>query len=84
LNRYFIKFAFDGTPYHGWQIQPNAITVQQVLTDALTMMLREPVELTGCGRTDTGVHAEVFYAHLDLNQELTPEACLKLTHQLNS
>lgn len=84
MNRYFIRLAFDGTPYHGWQIQPNAITVQQVLNDALTMMLREPVNLTGCGRTDTGVHAEMFYAHMDLKQDLSPDASQKLVHQLNS
>lgn len=64
-QRYFIELAYDGTDYHGWQVQPNAITVQQVLNDALYTVLREAVETTGCGRTDTGVHARVFFAHFD-------------------
>jgi tRNA pseudouridine38-40 synthase len=62
-QRYFIELAYDGTDYHGWQVQPNAVTVQEVLNDALFTILREPVETTGCGRTDTGVHARQLYAH---------------------
>jgi hypothetical protein len=50
VNRYFIKLSFDGTHYHGWQTQPNAITVQEVLNKAFSMLLRTPVKLTGCGR----------------------------------
>ncbi len=65
LSRYFIEIAFDGTDFHGWQIQQNAITVQQVLNEALTIALRQPVETTGCGRTDTGVHAKQLFAHFD-------------------
>lgn len=65
-QRYFIQLAYDGTDFHGWQIQPNATTVQELLNDALTIVLREPIETTGCGRTDTGVHARDFFAHLDL------------------
>lgn len=64
-QRYFIELAYDGTDFHGWQIQPNATTVQELLNDALTIVLREPIETTGCGRTDTGVHARDFYAHFD-------------------
>jgi tRNA pseudouridine38-40 synthase len=65
-QRYFIKLSYAGTAYHGWQVQENtAQTVQQVLNDALSMLLREKVETTGCGRTDTGVHAREFYAHFD-------------------
>nr|WP_262909297.1 tRNA pseudouridine(38-40) synthase TruA [Mucilaginibacter roseus] len=55
--------AYDGTRYHGWQIQPNAVTVQELLNKALTTVLRQPIEATGCGRTDTGVHATEFFAH---------------------
>nr|WP_255678991.1 tRNA pseudouridine(38-40) synthase TruA [Mucilaginibacter sp. UR6-1] len=55
--------AYDGTRYHGWQIQPNALTVQELLNKALSTVLRQPVETTGCGRTDTGVHATAFFAH---------------------
>ena len=64
-QRYFIELAYDGTYYHGWQVQPNAVTVQEVLNEALYTILREPVETTGCGRTDTGVHARDFFAHFD-------------------
>jgi tRNA pseudouridine38-40 synthase len=64
-QRYFIELAYDGTNYHGWQLQPNAITVQELLDEALSTILREPIETLGCGRTDTGVHATQFFAHFD-------------------
>ncbi len=64
-QRYFIELAYDGTNYHGWQVQDNAISVQEVLNQALATILREPVETIGCGRTDTGVHARQLYAHFD-------------------
>ena len=64
-RRYFIQLAFDGTRYHGWQVQQNAITVQQVLNDDLSLLLGEDIHLSGCGRTDTGVHAREYYAHFD-------------------
>lgn len=82
-QRYFIKLAFDGTRYHGWQIQRNARTVQQVLGEACSIILREQVRLTGCGRTDTGVHAREFYAHFDILRQFDREECLKLIFQLN-
>ncbi|MCJ8211921.1 tRNA pseudouridine(38-40) synthase TruA [Mucilaginibacter sp. RS28] len=66
-QRYFIELAYDGTNYHGWQIQPNAITVQEMLDKALSTLLRQPIETVGCGRTDTGVHAKEFFAHVDLD-----------------
>lgn len=65
-QRYFIELAYDGTNYHGWQVQPNAVTVQEVLEKALATILRQPVETVGCGRTDTGVHAKEFFAHFDV------------------
>ncbi|MFW0717272.1 tRNA pseudouridine(38-40) synthase TruA [Pedobacter sp. N23S346] len=65
-KRYFIQIAYDGSLYHGWQIQPNAITVQELLDRAMSTVLRQPVETLGCGRTDAGVHAKDFYAHFDL------------------
>lgn len=55
--RYFIFFGYDGTNYHGWQIQPNANSVQQELQRALSILLRKEMEVVGAGRTDTGVHA---------------------------
>jgi tRNA pseudouridine38-40 synthase len=65
-QRYFIELTYDGTNYHGWQTQPNAVAVQEVLDKALSTILREPIETLGCGRTDTGVHAKEFFAHFDL------------------
>jgi tRNA pseudouridine38-40 synthase len=65
-QRFFIELAYNGTAYHGWQIQPNALTVQACLDKALTTYFRQPVVSLGCGRTDTGVHAAQFYAHVDL------------------
>jgi tRNA pseudouridine38-40 synthase len=68
-QRYFIELSYDGTNYHGWQTQPNAVAVQEVLDKALTTVLREPIETLGCGRTDSGVHAKEFFAHFDLAGE---------------
>ena len=64
-QRYFIELSYDGTHYHGWQVQPNARTVQETLDKALSTVLRQTIETTGCGRTDTGVHARQFFAHFD-------------------
>jgi tRNA pseudouridine38-40 synthase len=68
-QRYFIELSFDGTNYHGWQIQPNAVCVQEILNKSLSIILREQIETVGCGRTDTGVHATEFFAHFDLEGE---------------
>ncbi|WP_010601514.1 tRNA pseudouridine(38-40) synthase TruA [Pedobacter agri] len=65
-KRYFIQIAYDGSQYHGWQIQPNAITVQELLDKAMSTFYRQPIETLGCGRTDAGVHATEFYAHFDV------------------
>lgn len=80
--RYFIRLAFDGTQYHGWQIQENANTVQQEITAALSVIIKMPVEITGCGRTDTGVHASEFYAHFETETELSNTD--KLVYKLNA
>lgn len=63
--RYFIQFTYNGTKYHGWQIQPQAISVQEVLTKAVNILFREDIELVAAGRTDAGVHAKIMYAHFD-------------------
>ena len=63
--RYFIWFGYDGTNYHGWQIQPNGITVQSELERCLSLLLREKISVTGAGRTDAGVHARRMAAHFD-------------------
>jgi len=81
--RYFLRLAYDGTRYHGWQIQKNAITVQQVLNDACSMVLREEIQLTGCGRTDAGVHAREFFAHFNLTRELDNGECRDIVYHLN-
>ncbi|NEU09889.1 tRNA pseudouridine(38-40) synthase TruA [Flavihumibacter sp. R14] len=65
-RRYFIEIAFKGTAYHGWQIQQNAISVQEILNKALSTILRQNIETVGCGRTDTGVHAIQLFAHFDI------------------
>ncbi|MEO3405251.1 tRNA pseudouridine(38-40) synthase TruA [Mucilaginibacter sp. CAU 1740] len=65
-QRYFIELAYNGTNYHGWQVQQNAVSVQELLNKALSTILRQPIETTGCGRTDTGVHAKEFFAHFDV------------------
>lgn len=63
--RYFIRFSYNGTKYHGWQTQPNAISVQETLTKVLSVILNAHIELMGAGRTDTGVHAREMFAHFD-------------------
>lgn len=69
-HRYFIKLAFNGTPFKGWQIQPNGLTVQEEIETKLSIILRSKIAVTGCGRTDSGVHARVFYAHFECDQVL--------------
>ncbi len=81
-NRYFLYFSYKGTAYHGWQIQPNGLSVQEVLTKALSTILRTEIELTGAGRTDTGVHAQLMVAHFDVLSELL--AGIDVVQKLNS
>jgi tRNA pseudouridine38-40 synthase len=64
--RYFITLSYDGTRYHGWQVQPNGASVQEELQRALSTLLRQDIQVTGAGRTDTGVHARKMVAHFDL------------------
>lgn len=68
--RYFIYLSYDGTAYHGWQIQPNANSVQAELNSALSTLLREEILTTGAGRTDAGVHARMMVAHFDTSTEI--------------
>lgn len=68
--RYFITLMYHGAAYHGWQIQQNAISVQQILNEALSRILKEPILTTGSGRTDTGVHARKQVAHFDTEKTL--------------
>lgn len=70
--RFFLTLAYNGTRFSGWQIQPNAASVQGTLETALSTILREKIEITGCGRTDTGVHASAYIAHFDTVNALPP------------
>ena len=78
--RYFIYLAYDGTNYHGWQIQPNGDSVQETLMRALSTFLRQEIEVVGAGRTDAGVHARLMIAHFDYDRELD---CVQITEKLN-
>ncbi|WP_312079431.1 tRNA pseudouridine(38-40) synthase TruA [Chryseobacterium sp.] len=78
--RYFIEFSYNGKNYFGYQIQPDAISVQEELEKALSTILREDIKTTGAGRTDTGVHAKKIYAHFDTEKVLDKE----LPRRLNS
>ena len=82
--RYFIEMSYNGTPFFGWQVQPEQPSVQGVMERALTLLLREPIAVTGCGRTDTGVHARQFFAHFDFVQLFDDEQLAELTDKLNS
>jgi tRNA pseudouridine38-40 synthase len=79
--RYFIKLAYNGTHYHGWQYQPNASSVQETMNKAVSVMLHAPINLMGAGRTDTGVHAKEMFAHFDFESSFDIP---KLVHKLNS
>lgn len=67
--RYFIELSYNGKAYHGWQNQPNGISVQQVLEEALSKLLRTKISIMGAGRTDAGVHASQMFAHFDMDAE---------------
>ncbi len=77
MKRMLLTIAYDGTAYHGWQVQPNGITVQQTLQDSLEKILGERVGVTGCSRTDAGVHAHQFCCHFDCNDNFPVSAFLK-------
>ena len=79
--RYFIELQYLGTNYHGWQVQPNAISVQQVIESTLSTLLREKIKIVGAGRTDAGVHAKQMFAHFDTISNINKTAIL---HRLNA
>ncbi|MEI6766283.1 MAG: tRNA pseudouridine(38-40) synthase TruA [Bacteroidota bacterium] len=81
--RYFIRMAFNGAAYHGWQAQDNAATVQQAVEGALSMLFRNHLPVVGAGRTDTGVHAKEYFAHVEIENELSPAELQKITFKLN-
>jgi tRNA pseudouridine38-40 synthase len=72
LHRYFVRLSYDGSKYNGWQSQPNqdTVSIQATVNQALTTLHREEINLIGCGRTDTGVHAKDYYAHFDVEKKI--------------
>ena len=80
MKRYFVEFAYDGTNYHGWQIQPNGNSVQEELQKALSTIIRENIEVVGAGRTDAGVHARRMTAHFETDVAID---CAQLAYKLN-
>ncbi|TZF86400.1 tRNA pseudouridine(38-40) synthase TruA (plasmid) [Pedobacter sp. BS3] len=84
IRRYFAEICFKGTQYHGWQVQPNAVTVQQVLNQMLNTVFRQTVETVGCGRTDAGVHATQFYVHFDVSDVDMPFEEQRSLNSLNA
>jgi len=81
MGKYFLKLAYNGKNYHGWQSQPNAVTVQQTLEEALSLLWRTPIDIVGAGRTDSGVHAKEMFAHFNFEEELDADFWVK---KLNS
>jgi tRNA pseudouridine38-40 synthase len=79
-QRYFIHLAYDGTHYHGWQIQPNGSSVQETLMKSLRTFLRQEIEIVGAGRTDAGVHASCMMAHFDYEGVLDTQQAV---HKVN-
>ena len=81
MQRYFFKISYDGAPFAGWQRQDNAMTVQQCIEDAMSKLSHTDITITGCGRTDAGVHASDYYFHVDLETEM--EAMNGMVYKLN-
>ncbi len=77
MKRILLTLSYNGTNYHGWQIQPNGITVQETVENALFKVLGKKTSVSGCSRTDAGVHAEMFCCHLDCDENIPLEAFLK-------
>jgi tRNA pseudouridine38-40 synthase len=81
--RIFLWLSFDGTAYHGWQIQPNGMSVQEKVQQCLSTLLSQPIAVTGAGRTDAGVHARTMVCHFDIDKELdTDQLCYRLNRIL--
>ena len=82
LLRYLLELSYNGTNYHGWQIQPNSSSVQETIEKCLSLILKEKIDLIGAGRTDTGVHASYFCAHFDSKSKINDQK--DFIHKLNS
>lgn len=79
--RYFIELSYNGKNYFGWQRQPNAISIQEMIEEAFRLLLKKETSITGCGRTDTGVHASQFFAHFDVEDDFDKD---DLLYRINS
>ena len=79
--RYFIELSYNGKNYHGWQIQPNASSVQETIEKALSKILRKETPIVGAGRTDAGVHASQLFAHFEIDDEID---VLEIKNRLNA
>lgn len=84
MKRYFIELSYDGAAYHGWQVQPGDISVQQCVEEALAKVLRQPTPIVGAGRTDAGVNARRMFAHVDLPEEVVEKDKARFLRSLNS
>ena len=84
MQRFFIHLSYCGAPYCGWQKQPNGRSVQACLEVALSVLLKQEIAVTGCGRTDAGVNASSFFAHFDCEKEIPPAARSSWVYQLNA
>lgn len=80
--RYLLEIAFKGTHYHGWQIQHNALSVQEVVNEKLSILAGENIETLGCGRTDTGVHATSYFVHFDVSKKLEEDKFIFKLNQI--
>ena len=81
-RRYFMELAYKGTEYHGWQIQPGCISIQQKLNENLSVLMKEPIYVVGCGRTDAGVHASQYFLHFDAANEVPHYLVFRLNRML--
>lgn len=82
MQRYFLQLSYDGANYHGWQIQPNGTSVEETIEKSLSTLLRQPIDITGAGRTDTGVNASMMVAHFDADESIVGD-CGQLAYRLN-
>lgn len=81
-QRYFMQLSYNGAPFHGWQVQPNAVSVQELVEDALSKVCGREMHVTGAGRTDTGVNARIMYAHFDVDDKFAEKE--NIIRRLNS
>ena len=81
--RWFAKISYNGTNYHGWQFQVNSTSIQETIQNQLSLLLRRPLEITGCGRTDAGVHASEYFFHFDFSENFPPNFLFRINKMLS-